>query len=93
LADRGKAAFALPKKTAGFIRDGHVDPAKLRFASQRVQQVRQAAAATARQLEDVLEEQYAAIYRQHPFLEPPNQVEWLRQLLERSDVRTALHLS
>jgi RNA polymerase sigma factor (sigma-70 family) len=82
-----------PKKTAGFIKNGHVDPANLRFTADRVRQVKDAAAATAREVDDFVERQYAAIYREHPFLEPANHVEWLRRILDRPDVRTALHLN
>jgi len=81
-----------PKKTKGFITGGHVDPDHLLFVPHRVQRVREAAAGTVREIEDVLDGQYADIYRDHPFLEAPDQVAWLRQLLERPDVRAALHL-
>ena len=79
-----------PKKTQGFIRDGHVDPQHLLFASQHVQTIGAAAAHTVREIEDLIERQYAAIYRAHPFLQPADQVEWLRQILGRPEVRTAL---
>ena len=48
---------------------------------------------TAREIEGVVESRYAAIYRDHPFLQPKDQVQWLRQILARKDVRAALHLS
>jgi hypothetical protein len=41
----------------------------------------------------VVEGQYAAIYRDHPFLQPADQVDWLRRLLENREVRAALHLN
>jgi RNA polymerase sigma factor (sigma-70 family) len=82
-----------PKKTAGFIRDGHVDPEHLRFAPKHVQRIKDVAAETVRDIEDIVEGQYAAIYRDHPFLQPSDQVDWLRGVLERKEVRTALHLN
>ncbi|MFO0799654.1 MAG: hypothetical protein U0804_19460 [Gemmataceae bacterium] len=81
-----------PKKTKGFIDGGHVDPAHLLFVPLHVRRVREAAAGTVREIEDVLDRQYAAVYRDHPFLGPPDQTDWLRQMLSRSDIRTALHL-
>ena len=36
---------------------------------------------------------HADLYRDHPFLQPEDQVAWLRRLLQREDVRGALHLS
>lgn len=82
-----------PKKTKGFIQAGHVDPKHLLFDVRRVQRIRETAAGTVREIEDVLDGQYAAVFRDHPFLEPSDQALWLRQLLERPDVRTALHLN
>ena len=81
-----------PKKTKGFIAGGHVDPDHLLFVPHRVRRVREAAAGTVREIEDVLDRRYADIYRDHSFLEPLDQIAWLRQLLDRPDVRTALHL-
>jgi RNA polymerase sigma factor (sigma-70 family) len=82
-----------PKKTTGFIRDGHVDPHHLRFVPQHVQRIKDVAAETVRQIDNVVESQYAAIFRDHPFLAPLDHVNWLRRILENPDVRTALHLN
>jgi RNA polymerase sigma factor (sigma-70 family) len=82
-----------PKKTRGFIEAGHVDPDHLNFVPKRVERVKEIAAQTVREIEDVLEGQYAAIYRDHPFLQPADQVNWLRRLLENREVRAALHLN
>ncbi len=82
-----------PKKTKGFIEAGHVDPHHLLFVSQHVERVKDVAAETVREIEDVLEGQYAAIYREHPFLQPSEQVNWLRRMLENQQVRAALRLN
>jgi RNA polymerase sigma factor (sigma-70 family) len=82
-----------PKKTRGFISGGHVDPDRLLFVPLQVRRIKEAAAGTVREVEDVLDREYAAVYRDHPFLPPPDQVDWLRQVLDRPDVRTALHLA
>jgi RNA polymerase sigma factor (sigma-70 family) len=82
-----------PKKTRGFIEAGHVDPHHLLFVPRHVERVRDVAPAAAREIEDVVEGQHADIYRDHPFLRPPDQVAWFRRLLQREDVRGALHLS
>jgi RNA polymerase sigma factor (sigma-70 family) len=81
-----------PKKTKGFIDGGHVDPDHLLFVPLHVRRLREAAADTARAIDDALDRQYAAVYRDHPFLEPPDQTAWLRRVFDRPDVRTALHL-
>jgi RNA polymerase sigma factor (sigma-70 family) len=81
-----------PKKTRGFIDRGHVDPARLLFVPLHTRRVREAAAGTVREIEDVLDRQYAAVYRDHPLLEPRDRVDWLRRVFDRPDVRAALHL-
>ncbi|MCW8132125.1 MAG: RNA polymerase sigma factor [Planctomycetota bacterium] len=81
-----------PKKTKGFIDDGHVDPRRLLFVPRRVRRIEEAAAGTVREIEDALDRRYAALYREHPFLEPPDQVQGLRRILEQPAVRSALRL-
>lgn len=82
-----------PKKTKGFIAAGHVDPQRLLFALPHVQRVRDAAAGSVRELEDAVENRYAAIFREHPFLTPTDHVASIRRLLELREVRSALKLS
>ena len=82
-----------PKKTRGFINAGPVDPDRLLFVPLHVRRIREVAAGTVRHIEDVLDRQYAAIFHDHPFLQPSDQVHWLRRLLSQPDVRTALHLN
>jgi RNA polymerase sigma factor (sigma-70 family) len=82
-----------PKKTKGFINDGHVDPHNLLFVPLRLNRIKEAATDTVREIEDIVDRQYASIYREHPFLEPSAQVQWLRRILESQDVRATLHLN
>lgn len=82
-----------PKKTKGFIDGGHVDPNRLLFATGHLQRIKEVAVETARKIDDLADRSYAAIYREHPFLEPTDQAEWLRRMLSRPEVRTALHLN
>jgi RNA polymerase sigma factor (sigma-70 family) len=62
------------KKTRGFIEEGHVDPHDLLFVSEHVEHVKAVAAETVREVEDVVERQHAAVYRDHPFLQPADQI-------------------
>jgi hypothetical protein len=82
-----------PKKTRGFIAAGHVDPHRLLFVPLHVERIRDVAPATVREIEDAVEGQHADLYRDHPFLQPADQVAWLRRILESEDLRGALHLS
>ena len=82
-----------PKKTRGFIEHGHVDPHRLLFVPEHFERVRDVADETVRQIEDVVEREHAAIYREHPFLQPADEIHWLRRMLQREDVRGALRLN
>ncbi len=81
-----------PKKTQGFIEQGFVDPARLWFVSQHVEKVKDVAAKTVRQIDSLVESQYAAIFRDQPFFQSSHQANWLRQILENQEVRAVLHL-
>jgi RNA polymerase sigma factor (sigma-70 family) len=81
------------KKTRGFIQQGHVDPHRLEFVPLHVRKVREVAPAMAREIEDTVEAQHAAIYRDHPFLEPADQAEWLRHILDNESIRRVLNLN
>jgi RNA polymerase sigma factor (sigma-70 family) len=81
------------KKTRGYIEIGHVDPNNLSFVPEHVERVKDVAAGTAREIDGIVEGQYAAIYRDHPFLRPTDQVSWFRRMLESSEVRAALDLN
>lgn len=82
-----------PKKIRGFIDHGHVDPHHLLFVPEHVQRVRDVAPAMVHEVEDVVERQHAAIYGDHPFLQPTDQVGWLRRLLENEAMRESLRLN
>lgn len=60
-----------PKKTKGFIDGGHVDPDRLVFVPLHVRRIREVAADTARMIDDALDSEYAAVFRDHPFLAQP----------------------
>jgi len=82
-----------PKKTRGFIDAGHVDPQNLLFVPRHVERVREVVPESVNEIEDVVERQHSAIFRDHPFLRPPEQVAWLRHVLESRVLREALHLN
>jgi RNA polymerase sigma factor (sigma-70 family) len=74
------------KKTRGFMQAGYVDPEHLVFAREHLDQVREVVPTTSTAIA-TLDEQYAAIYRQHPFYEPPDLVQALRRLIDSPDFR------
>jgi len=81
------------KKTRGFIDAGHVDPRQLLFVPEHLRRIGEVAGEQVRQIENVVERQYAELYRDHPYLEPRDQIDWLRRTLERREIRSALHLN
>ena len=81
------------KKTRGFVDAGHVNPNNMMFSSPRINTIRSVAPETYSQIEDVLNVQYAAIFRDHPFLEPKDQILWFRKMLEQRNIRDTLHLN
>ena len=81
------------KKTQGFIKEGHVDPHHLLFAPRHVRRINAAAGNTVREIDEVVDRSYAAIFRDHPFLAPSDQAQSLRRILDRPDVRATLHLN
>ena len=82
-----------PKKTKGFINAGHVDPSNLKFAPPHVSQIHSVVGDTYIRLEGLLEQQHAALFREHPFLEPKDQILWLRRMLDHSGIRESLNLN
>ena len=63
------------------------------FVPPHVQRIRDAAPNAVREIDDFLDREYAAVYRDHPFLQPSDQVDWLRQILNRPEIRSVLHLN
>ena len=74
------------KKTRAFIDAGYVNPERLLFLTGRVTQVRQVTGGALRALE-TLDEQYAEIYREHPFLKSPDFVASLRDVIQGAEAR------
>lgn len=79
------------KKTRGFIQAGYVDPENLLFARDHIQQVREVVPKVYKTLR-TLDDQYADLYRQHPFYESPDLVPMLRRLLKSPDFIRAVDL-
>lgn len=80
------------KKTRGFIAAGHIDPNKLRFATERVTHVRDVAARVSDEITG-LDAAYAQVYRDHPFQDSPDFVAALRELMSRPEFRSTLELN
>ena len=76
------------KKTRGFMQAGYVDPKNLLFAREHIRRVRDVVPTTYEAIA-TLDEQYADVYRQHPFYDSPDLVPALRRLLDGHAFRRA----
>lgn len=81
------------KKTRGFIEAGHVDPNHLQFVPSHLRRIAETAEGVTQTIETTLDAQYATIFREQPFLEPKDEIVWLRQLLDNGVFGKSLHLN
>ena len=78
------------RKTAGFVRQGIVDPNRLRFTDVHLDRTKAQAPARARELQGYVERAYAELLRSQPVAVTADFAEVLRRMLERPDVRRTL---
>jgi RNA polymerase sigma factor (sigma-70 family) len=78
------------RKTHGFIRQGIVDPNRLRFTEVHLDRAKAEAPTRTRELQGYVEQAYAELLRSHPMAESSDFAEVLRRLLERPEVRRTL---
>lgn len=70
-----------PKKIRGFMERGYLKPDKLQFAAGHCRRVREVAPGRGDELLEASHRLSAALYRDHPFAEPPAPSEVVRQAL------------
>jgi RNA polymerase sigma factor (sigma-70 family) len=80
------------RKTKAFIELGIVDPEHLKFTSAYFEQIHAEAPARSQHYDNALEPKYATLYREHPFLQPPDFVESLREMVNAGDFRALFNL-
>ena len=78
------------RKTQGFIRQGIVDPHRLRFTQVHLDRARAEAPARTRELQGYVERAYADLLRSQPMAETADFAEVLRHLLDQPEVRRTL---
>ncbi len=85
---RGNCSLVTPgasckcaRKTRAYIQGGFIDPEKLRFTSGHLRRIREVAGARADELGEAYMKVAEDIYREHPFCEPADQAEKVRQVL------------
>jgi RNA polymerase sigma factor (sigma-70 family) len=80
------------RKTQGFIRQGIVDPARLRFTKVHLDKTKEEAAARARDLQGHVEQAYAELLRSQPVAQSSDFASILREVLHRPEVLRTLGL-
>jgi RNA polymerase sigma factor (sigma-70 family) len=80
------------RKTKGFINQGIVDPARLRFTQVHLDHAKEQAIMGVRDLQHHVEQAYAQLLRSQPLPEPPPFAEILRDVLAHPQVRQTLNL-
>jgi RNA polymerase sigma factor (sigma-70 family) len=78
------------KKTRAFMNAGYLNPENLLFAREHVTRVREVARKTCDEMQS-LDDAYAEIHRDHPFLEPPDFVASVRNLLNLAAFKSILN--
>lgn len=75
------------KKTKAFIENGWVDPRTLKFNTAYRKRISQRVTRKHKDMESVLDNEYAAIFRDHPFQEKPAITERIKAMLRGKDFR------
>ena len=80
------------KKTRAFMDAGYVDPHRLRFVPERVTRIRDLAEERFQEFDQFRNDQYAAIFRDQPFLPISDQIARLRKTIVGEPFRHTLEL-
>ena len=80
------------RKTRSFIEQGYIDPEHRQFTREHLGQIAEVASDRTQELDQLVEQQHAVIYREHPFLAAPDQAIRLRRLIDTPAFRHTLML-
>ena len=75
------------RKTAGFIRAGYVDPQNRYFQKDRVSSIQEALKDKVAAYSEEVMDQYRQLYQEHPFLDSPDALVKIRELLDSETVK------
>ncbi len=80
------------KKARAFMDAGWLDPKALKFADRTVEQLKAFVPEAAAELDDLVEERYAALFREHPKYPGPDLAAALAEMLQDETARNAFRL-
>lgn len=80
------------KKTAGFIKNGYVDPVNLHFQKDRIATIGKLAGKKIKALNDEVYMEYQQLFQDHPFIQSPDCVKSINKLLSSKTIRETFNL-
>lgn len=80
------------RKTAGFIKLGFVDPQNLHFQKDAIASINKVIDKKVKSYSDEVVSQYQKLYQEHPFLESPDKLESIKELLSSDAVKKTFNL-
>jgi hypothetical protein len=81
------------RKTRAAIEAGYVDPHHLRFHTKYVHRVKTVVSERAHMVDEALGVQVQNLFREHPFQESPDYVQFLEELLHREEFQYMLNFN
>lgn len=81
------------KKMKGFIKDGLIDPASVRFHRKAVQKINAVAGAKNKSLDNLMEGKYLHLFTDQPYANPLQKEALVKQILEDAEIREIYQLS
>ncbi len=81
-----------PKKTKGFIEAGWVNKDNLQFNNHFIQRISVIAFDKANRCDNLLEEKYGALFKQHPYYNKDKSNELIEQLTNDKELRQTFNL-
>ncbi len=80
------------RKTRSFVEQGYIDSNRHQFTRERLGQISALAPSHADEIDFLIEQQHATVFREQPFLAPPDQASALHQLINTPSFRHTLLL-
>ncbi|MBI3815860.1 MAG: RNA polymerase sigma factor [Nitrospinae bacterium] len=69
------------RKTSAWIQAGYVDPNNLKFNANYVKRIKDVSQNKSKEICELMDEQYAQLFREHPFQDPPDFVNKMQGIL------------
>ena len=81
------------RKTTAWIKAGYVDPHNLKFNANYVKRIKDVSQNKSKEICDLMDEQYAQLFREQPFQNPPDFVKTLQGILHNEQFQHILNFT